>query len=59
MAMARTAGLRHGIERSGNVGPKSATIGVWVVEAMCNGPLFPPTDLGLLEMPDRDLLQIP
>ena len=37
-----TAGSRQGSERSGSVGPNSATTGVRVVAATCSGPLSPP-----------------
>ena len=40
--IAPIAGSRQGSDRSGSVGPNSATIGVRVVAAMCSGPLSPP-----------------
>ena len=41
-AMAPIERSRQGIDRSGNVGPNSATTGVRVVAAICIGPLSPP-----------------
>ena len=50
-------GSRHGRDRSGSVGPSSATIGVGVVEATCSGPLSPPMYTAARAMSARSSLR--
>ena len=52
-ASAGIAGLRHGADRAGSVGPYRPTIGVVVVAAICKGPVSPPMNSRLRDMRER------